>query len=120
MNWIPVAEVKKARYARQYGELDERSIVRKGNIAYAAGLALLMAGDPEAALQTARIYLRREQYTQALDWAQRAAQRPDSTEPLQIAVSAGLAACSTLVWLLAVIVSGALFTVNKPLVFVTV
>jgi hypothetical protein len=48
MNWIPTAEEKKARYAQQHGELDERSIVRKGNTAYAAALALLMAGDPEA------------------------------------------------------------------------
>jgi hypothetical protein len=49
MNWIPVAEEKKARYEHQFGELDERSLVRKGNAAYAAGLALMMAGDPEAA-----------------------------------------------------------------------
>jgi len=49
MNWIPTAEEKKARYEEQHGELDERSIVRKGNTAYAAGLALLMAGDVDAA-----------------------------------------------------------------------
>jgi hypothetical protein len=49
MNWIPTAAEKKARYEQQHGELDERSLVRKGNTAYAAGLALLMAGDPEAA-----------------------------------------------------------------------
>jgi hypothetical protein len=49
MNWIPVAREKQARYEAQHGELDERSLVRKGNTAYAAGLALLMAGDPEAA-----------------------------------------------------------------------
>jgi len=48
MNWIPAAEEKKARYEGQYGDLDERSLVRKGNAAYAAALALLMAGDPEA------------------------------------------------------------------------
>jgi hypothetical protein len=48
MNWIPAAEEKKTRYERQFGELDERSLVRKGNAAYAAGLALLMAGDDEA------------------------------------------------------------------------
>ena len=48
MNWIPTAEEKKARYEDQHGELDERSIVRRGNTAYAAGLALLMAGDPDA------------------------------------------------------------------------
>src|ERR1700761_6313030 len=49
MNWIPFAEQRKSRYEEQHGELDERSLVRKGNTAYAAGLALLMAGDPEAA-----------------------------------------------------------------------
>lgn len=49
MNWIPTAEEKKARFSEQHGELDERSIVRKGNTAYAAGLALLMAGDVDAA-----------------------------------------------------------------------
>jgi hypothetical protein len=49
VNWIPTAEAKKARYEEQHGELDERSLVRKGNTAYAAGLALLMAGDADAA-----------------------------------------------------------------------
>jgi hypothetical protein len=49
MNWIPTAEEKKARFSEQHGELDERSIVRKGNTAYAAALALLMAGDVDAA-----------------------------------------------------------------------
>jgi hypothetical protein len=58
MNWIPVAREKQARYEAQHGELDERSLVRKGNAAYAAGLALLMAGDPAAA-----------------DWLRRAAAR---------------------------------------------
>lgn len=48
MNWIPFAEEKQARYEEQHGELDERGTVRKGNAAYAAGLALLMAGDPAA------------------------------------------------------------------------
>jgi hypothetical protein len=49
MSWIPIAEDRKARYEEQHGELDERSLVRKGNTAYAAGLALLMAGDVDAA-----------------------------------------------------------------------
>lgn len=49
MTWIPIAEKKKARFAEQHGELDERSVVRKGNSAYAAALALLMAGDAGAA-----------------------------------------------------------------------
>jgi hypothetical protein len=48
MNWIPAAAEKQARYEEQHGELDERSLVRKGNTAYAAGLALLMAGDAAA------------------------------------------------------------------------
>jgi hypothetical protein len=49
MNWIPLAEERKNRYEQQHGELDERSLVRKGNTAYAAALALLMAGDVDAA-----------------------------------------------------------------------
>ena len=49
MDWIPIADEKRARYDVTYGELDERALVRRGNAAYAAGLALLMAGDPDAA-----------------------------------------------------------------------
>ncbi|MDX6452362.1 MAG: hypothetical protein QOH16_2411 [Gaiellaceae bacterium] len=49
MAWIPTAEDRKARFEDQHGELDERSIVRKGNAAYAAALALLMAGDVDSA-----------------------------------------------------------------------
>jgi hypothetical protein len=49
MNWIPTAEEKINRYEAQFGELDERGVVRKGNTAYAAALALLMAGDDRAA-----------------------------------------------------------------------
>jgi hypothetical protein len=49
MDWIPTAEAKKSRFEEQHGELDERSIVRKGNTAYAAALALLMAGDADSA-----------------------------------------------------------------------
>jgi len=49
VDWIPFADEKRARYESSYGEEDERSIVRRGNAAYAAGLALLMAGDPAAA-----------------------------------------------------------------------
>jgi hypothetical protein len=41
MDWIPVFQEKVGRY--------ERSLVMQGNTAYAAGLALLMAGDPRAA-----------------------------------------------------------------------
>ena len=46
MDWISLAEKKQARYETSYGEEDERAIVRRGNAAYAAGLALLMAGEP--------------------------------------------------------------------------
>lgn len=49
MDWIPVADAKRARFLATHGVLDERGLVRHGNAAYAAGLALLMAGDPEAA-----------------------------------------------------------------------
>ena len=41
MDWIPLFEEKRDRY--------QRSLVAQGNAAYAAGLALLMAGDPRAA-----------------------------------------------------------------------
>jgi hypothetical protein len=49
VDWIPVADEKRARYRELCGELDERALVRRGNAAYAAALALLMAGDGEAA-----------------------------------------------------------------------
>ena len=49
MDWIPFAAEKEERYASQHGEIDERSIVRRGNAAYAAGLAHLMAHDDAAA-----------------------------------------------------------------------
>ena len=48
MLWIPLAREKQSRYEEAHGELDERALVRRGNAAYAAGLALLMAEDPEA------------------------------------------------------------------------
>jgi hypothetical protein len=48
VDWIPVAAEKRARYDRSFGDMDERALVRRGNTAYAAGLALLMAGDPDA------------------------------------------------------------------------
>ncbi len=48
MNWRDLADEKRARYEVQHGEEDERSIVRRGNVAYAAGLALLMAHDATA------------------------------------------------------------------------
>lgn len=44
MSWIPRVEELAARYEVRHGELDERSLVRRGNVAYAAGLASLMAG----------------------------------------------------------------------------
>ena len=49
MDWIPFVRERQSRFAEQHGELDERSLVRKGNAAYAAGLVLLMIGDPDAA-----------------------------------------------------------------------
>ncbi|HEY1513665.1 MAG TPA: hypothetical protein VGF66_07920 [Gaiellaceae bacterium] len=49
MDWIPFVRERQSRFADQHGELDERSLVRKGNVAYAAGLGLLMLGDPDAA-----------------------------------------------------------------------
>ena len=49
MDWIPFVRERQSRFAEQHGELDERSLVRKGNAAYAAGLGLLMVGDPDAA-----------------------------------------------------------------------
>ena len=48
-DWLELAREKQARYEMSYGELDERAVVRLGNAAYAAGLALLMAGSPAAA-----------------------------------------------------------------------
>jgi hypothetical protein len=48
MNWIPFAEERQARYEQQHGELDERALVRQGNVAYAAALGLLMAHDADA------------------------------------------------------------------------
>jgi hypothetical protein len=48
MNWASLATEKRTRYELQHGAEDERSIVRRGNAAYAAGLALLMAHDDEA------------------------------------------------------------------------
>jgi hypothetical protein len=48
MDWIPFARERQSRFESQHGELDERSLVRKGNSAYAAGLGLLMAHDAEA------------------------------------------------------------------------
>jgi hypothetical protein len=49
VNWQALAAEKRARYELQHGQEDERSIVRRGNVAYAAGLALLMAHDDTAA-----------------------------------------------------------------------
>jgi hypothetical protein len=49
VDWIPIADEKGARYEETHGDLDERALVRRGNTAYAAGLALLMAGDSGAA-----------------------------------------------------------------------
>lgn len=47
-DWAEIAREKQARYEISHGELDERAVVRLGNAAYAAGLALLMDGSPAA------------------------------------------------------------------------
>jgi hypothetical protein len=49
MDWIPFVSDRQSRFAEQHGELDERSLVRKGNTAYAAALGLLMSHHPDAA-----------------------------------------------------------------------
>jgi hypothetical protein len=49
VDWRAVAVEKQERYEATHGELDERALVRRGNTAYAAALALTMAGDPAAA-----------------------------------------------------------------------
>jgi len=54
MDWIPFAEEKRAGYEEVHGELDERGLVRLGNSAYAAGLALLMAHDDAGAAEWLR------------------------------------------------------------------
>lgn len=50
MDWIPVFDEKRRRHAEgeERARGDERAMVRQGNVGYAAGLALLMAGSPEA------------------------------------------------------------------------
>lgn len=54
-------------------------------------LARTSANDSEAALQVARIYRRRRQHADALEWARRAAdRRTELTEPLLIAVGAAV------------------------------
>lgn len=61
-------------------------------LCYWERLAAVAPGDPEAALQAARIQLRLGHHAQAFAYAQQAAERrSDTVEPLQIAVSAGLA-----------------------------
>jgi len=53
-------------------------------------LAKAAPNDPEAALQAARIQLRRNQYAAALAHARQAADRRSDAEPLLIAVAAGM------------------------------
>jgi hypothetical protein len=48
MDWIPYSDEKRLRYDEPHGELDERALVRRGNVAYAAALGLTMGGDPDA------------------------------------------------------------------------
>jgi hypothetical protein len=69
VDWIPFAEAKQARYEAPHGELDERGLVRLGNTAYAAALALLMAGDPSAGGWFRRAAARwRESYAGGESW----------------------------------------------------
>jgi hypothetical protein len=65
VNWISVAEEKRRRYEDgvQRARDDERALVRQGNCAYAAGLALLMAGDGGSAE-----WLRRSAADWRLSW----------------------------------------------------
>lgn len=70
------------------------NLLRDENVAlrYWERLGRAAPSDAEAPLQAARIHLRRKRYAEALDWARKAAERrPEAAEPLQIAVSAGLA-----------------------------
>jgi hypothetical protein len=48
VDWGSFVEERQARYAGSHGDLDERALVRKGNVAYAAALGLTMLGDPAA------------------------------------------------------------------------
>jgi hypothetical protein len=50
VDWIPAFDEKRTRYAEgeERARGDERALVRQGNVAYAAGLALLMAGSADA------------------------------------------------------------------------
>ena len=48
MDWTLFVEERQARYAGHHGTLDERGLVRKGNVAYAAALGLAMTGDAAA------------------------------------------------------------------------
>jgi hypothetical protein len=54
IDWPSVAADKQARYESTHGELDERALVRRGNTAYAAGLALLMVDSDAASTWLAR------------------------------------------------------------------
>lgn len=47
-DWRALAAEKEARFDAIHGALDERALVRRGNTAYAAGLALLMARAADA------------------------------------------------------------------------
>ena len=49
MDWIPFAVSANRGSPTQHGELDERSLVRKGNVAYAAGARAADGGRPGGA-----------------------------------------------------------------------
>jgi hypothetical protein len=50
VDWLGLAAEKAARYedgASRLDPADEKALIRQGNVAWAAGLALLMGGDPD-------------------------------------------------------------------------
>lgn len=82
------SHVEALRTAGRIGNLTKDDAVA---LRYWERLAQASAGEAEAPLQAARIHQRRQQHTQALNWAQIAAERnPDAQEPLQIAVTSGI------------------------------
>src|SRR5215475_4541690 len=73
MDWRERYERAAARYASgETRELDERQLVQLANSAWAAGLSLLMAGDPDGA----REWLRRSAARYRESWSPNAWGRP--------------------------------------------
>ena len=98
MDWIPFIRDRQSRFAEHHGELDERSLVRKGNAAYAAGLGLLMAGDPDAAAWLGRAAATwRESWQGGESWG-----RPIGAIKASLLAGDGVAAEEHAVWALEV------------------